>query len=125
LNIAPSQHRDQEDGMQSIWERCGYPVRAGLGSWRPYETLDLSEQLRLLEAAVVAICMIETRELAAHGTEAGLFLPEPSRDGVDGWLCRTPGETLTAWQRAAATAGAIAQTKPQPQGPRIIRCDSV
>jgi hypothetical protein len=121
LNTAPSHYRDQEDGMQSIWERCGYPVRAGLGSWRPYETLELSAQMRLLEAAAVAIRMIETRELAARGTEAGLFLPEPSRDGVDGWLYRTPGETLTAWQRAAAAAEeAIAQAKRSPKATRQL-----
>ena len=69
----------------------------------------------------MAIRMIETRELAAHGTEAGLLLPEPSRDGVDGWLCRRPGETLTAWQRAAAAAEeAIAQAKRSPKAAREL-----
>lgn len=121
LNTAPSHHRAQEEGMRSIWERCGYPLRAGLRSWRPYETLDLSAQLHLLEAAAVAIRMIETRELAAHGTEAPLFLPEPLQDGVDGWLCRKPAETLDPWQRAAAAAEeVVAQAKRSPKAAREL-----
>ena len=94
LNTAPTQHRDQADGhavdLGTLRSSRSAPDS---GSWRPYETLDLSAQLRLLEAAAVAIRMIETGELAARGTEAALFLPEPARDGVDGWLSRRPAES--------------------------------
>jgi hypothetical protein len=72
-------------------------------------------------AAAVAIRMIETRELAAHGTEAPLFLPEPLQDGVDGWLCRKPAETLDPWQRAAAAAEeVVAQAKRSPKAAREL-----
>jgi hypothetical protein len=42
-----------------------------------------------LEAAAVAIAMIERGELTAPGTEAALFLPEPTRVGVD-WQTEVP-----------------------------------
>jgi hypothetical protein len=112
--------------MRSIWERCGHLVRGGLGSWRPYETLDLSAQLRLLEVTAVAIRMIETRELAAHGPRQGCFCP--SRRGT-AW---TVGSAERRERRSPLGNGRqrrprrLSPGQAQPQGrPRIIRCDSV
>jgi hypothetical protein len=112
LNTAPSQQRAQVREVRSIWRRCGYPVRAGLKTWRPYETLDGSAQRRLLEAAAVTIGMIEAGELIAHGAEAALFLPEPVRADVDD---SRSADGATAWQRAmAATAAAVAEAQRSP-----------
>lgn len=98
LNTALSRYPANAQGIRSIWERCGYPVRAGLRIWRPYETLDLPTQLRMLEAAAIAMALVESATLTGRGTSAELFLPKTDlpiaderpqhniEDPVDHWL---------------------------------------
>lgn len=70
--------------LRMIWEKCGYAVRAGQAYWYPFEILDASIQLQFLEAAGMAINMIETESINAKGRFAYLFLPEPESDTYDG-----------------------------------------
>jgi hypothetical protein len=116
LNTAPSRQREQALDIGAIWTRCGHPLRAGLRSWRSYESLEWSIQRCLLEAAAVTMEMIETGELTARGPESALFLPEPARADVAGWLFPQPAAVLTPWQLAwAATKQAVAQAKHSPE----------
>jgi hypothetical protein len=67
-------------GTQSrrmIWKITGHPLRAGQHHWYPFEILDLPTQLQFLEAAAMAINMLETGAIEGLGTHAYLFLPEP------------------------------------------------
>ncbi len=61
--------------IRHIWDRCGYPVRAGLSIWKPYEHLPLQRQMQTLEAAATAITMIEEGGLISPGVSK-LFQPE-------------------------------------------------
>ena len=103
----PAQGRD----LCWIWERSGHPIRAGLGAWRPFESLDLSMQLRVLEAAATAMRMIETGELVGRGAQAGLFRPEPLVPIVE-----DPTPAVSSWRRVAdAAAAAIGEARRDPQ----------
>ena len=114
LSAAVSLYRGRVWEVRSIWERCGHPVRAGLRAWRPYETLDLSVQLHLLEAAAVAIGMLESGDLTGSGTEVALFLPDPARraDRQKAWVI---GQEIMA-----AANEALAQAKRSPEAARNI-----
>lgn len=76
--------RRQLADIRLLWEYCGYPFRAGLLLWRPFETLPWPTQQRLLEAAALAMERIEAGTLTALGTSAHLLLPEPDREISDG-----------------------------------------
>jgi TniQ len=110
--LAPrSQHRAQGPDLCLIWERSGHPVRAGLGAWRPYESLDISLQLRALEAAATAIDMIETGQIVGRGTEAALLLPEPLAPIADDWQ-----PPVSCWRRVSdAAEEVISQARHDPE----------
>lgn len=63
--------------IKNIWNTCGYPIRAGLSIWKPYEYLPLRIQMKMLEGAATAISMIEASELSITGEYSKLFYLEP------------------------------------------------
>lgn len=110
LLIPRSRHPARGRDLCSVWERSGYPVRAGLGLWRPYERLAVSLQLRVMEAAAMAIRMIETGDIVGRGTQAALFLPEPPVRIHEGRRC-----PLSPWRRLSdAAAEAIREARRDP-----------
>jgi hypothetical protein len=78
LTTAQGRYGRQLDDVRRVWEHCGHPFRAGLYSWQPLETLHWTAQQQLLEAAAVAMELIEAGSLTARGTSAHLLRPEPS-----------------------------------------------
>ncbi len=77
LNTPLAQCGSYAWSVRYVWERCGYPLRAGQGLWRPYEILSPAVQLQMLEAAATAINLLESDVLHSHGDQANLFMPEP------------------------------------------------
>nr|WP_083545936.1 TniQ family protein [Janibacter indicus] len=104
--------------LEHIWHSTGHPVRAGIvGAWRPYEDLAWPHQQKFLKAAATAVHLIETGEIAAHGTLAPLLIPEPS----------VPADTRAApgpddhWQKAKdALHEAIALARDDPAAARKL-----
>ncbi|MGH3966139.1 MAG: TniQ family protein [Pseudonocardiaceae bacterium] len=70
--------------LEHIWSATGQPVRAGLQVWRPFEQLDWPTQRAMLEAAAVALHLVETGAIAARGTLGPLLAVEPHRPVDDG-----------------------------------------
>lgn len=106
----PAQGRD----LCSVWERSGYPVRAGLGVWRPFESLDVSLQLQVLETAATAIRMIESRDIVGRGPGAALLLPEPPVAVSDGRM-----RPVSPWRRLSdAAEEAIREARHDPVAAR-------
>lgn len=117
LNSPISHYPAQAQDIRKIWESCGYPVRAGQNNWYPYETLDLSVQLQMLEVAATTIQLIETGVLTARGAQAELFLPEPAQEIADGrQASEQSGEKVNHWQVAsAALEEAIVNARQHPE----------
>lgn len=108
----PAHGRD----LCSAWERSGHPVRAGLGTWRPFETLDLTVQLGVLEAVATAIQMVESGDIVGRGSGATLLLPEPPCPSVDGQ--RRP---LSPWRQVLdAAEEAIREAHRDPDAARAL-----
>lgn len=62
---------------REVWQSVGYPVRAGQSMWRAFEAQSPQTQERTLEAAAIAMDLLESGTLAGRGDAAALFLPEP------------------------------------------------
>ncbi|MDD1475396.1 hypothetical protein [Arthrobacter sp. H16F315] len=101
LTTAQGRYGRQLDDMRRVWEHCGHPFRAGLYSWQPFETLHWTAQQQLLEAAAVAMELIEAGSLTALGTSAHLLLPEPASNVGDG--TRPAAPTATAGDQKEPT----------------------
>ncbi|MEO5321459.1 TniQ family protein [Arthrobacter sp. CC3] len=124
LTTAQGRYGRQLDDVRRVWEHCGHPFRAGLYSWQPFETLHWTAQQQLLEAAAVAMELIEAGSLTARGTSAHLLRPEPSSNIGDGTRPAPLTETADAqekptpdvlWKRALDSLGAaIAAAKEDP-----------
>ncbi len=84
LSAAQGQCGGQLRDVHLIWERTGHPFRAGLHAWRSFENLKWPIQQQLLEAAAMAIELIENDSVSALGSTAHLLLPEPDRKVDDG-----------------------------------------
>ena len=69
---------------REVWQLAGHPVRAGQSMWRPFEAQTPQTQQRTLEAAAIAMDLLESGTLAGRG-DAALFLPEPD-------ACIDPGQ---------------------------------
>ena len=76
LSLPLSCYPAHVDRIKHIWNTCGYPVRAGLNIWKPYEYLSVTMQMMMLEAAATAIYMIEVGSINSFGEHAKLFQPE-------------------------------------------------
>lgn len=101
LTTAQGGYGRQLDDVRRVWEHCGHPFRAGLYTWQPFETLGWTAQQQLLEAAAVAMELIEAGSLTALGTSAHLLLPEPASNVGDG--TRPAAPTATAGDQKEPT----------------------
>lgn len=81
LLASRSRYPAQGQDLCSVWEHSGHRVRAGLEAWRPFESLDVSMQMRVLEATATAIRMIESGDIVGRGPGAALLVPEPPGSG--------------------------------------------
>lgn len=85
LSIAPSRVGVRSRAtLEHIWAATGRPVRAGLLVWRPFEQLDWPTQQAMLNAAAVALHLVETGVITARGTLGPLLAIEPHRPIDDG-----------------------------------------
>ena len=122
LNTSLSQCGTCAGNIRSVWERCGHPLRAGQSLWRPYEILDPAVQLQMLEAAAIAIDLIESKVLSPRGEQAVLFLPEPLTgftNGLPAVVQKT--EPINHWQQAVKAIGdAIVEARHNPETARSL-----
>lgn len=101
LNTPLSQCGTYSGSIRYVWERCGHPLRAGQNLWRPYETLDPTVQLKMLEAVATSIDLIESKVLSPRGEQAALFLPEPQTGFTNGLPAKElKQEPVNYWQEA-------------------------
>lgn len=71
--------------IEHIWREAGHPVRAGIiGAARTYESLPWPQQEMHLEAAAIAMHLVEGGVIEAHGTLGHLLTAEPDRTIYDG-----------------------------------------
>jgi TniQ len=101
LNTPASHARSQAKALEQIWRATDRPARGvGLTKWRPYEDLPWTVQQATLEAAAVAIRLIEDGDISAKGTLGPLFLVEPHQPIPDGDPPVSTAEPITYWERA-------------------------
>lgn len=108
--------------LRQVWEGCGHPLRAGQSLWRPYETLNPTVRLQMLEAAATAISSIEVRDISPPGEQAKLFWPEPQTGFTSGLPAKAPKpEPVNHWQRAVqAIDEAIIEARHNPETARSL-----
>jgi len=61
--------------ITAIWKDAGYPARVGPLSWQPHESYPVDVQVRALQTAATAICLLERGTLTGRGPDAAFFLP--------------------------------------------------
>ncbi|WP_342250893.1 hypothetical protein [Sphingomonas sp. OTU376] len=92
-------------------------MRARQGTWRCFETLGIKIQLQMLQAAAVAIELLENSALKPIGEQATLFLPEPEADFANG----APDQNSAAVdQLAKSVEEAIAKARFSPDTARVL-----
>ncbi|HFG4855879.1 TPA: hypothetical protein ACGHLQ_003085 [Salmonella enterica subsp. enterica] len=108
--------------IRYVWERCGYPVRAGQGLWRPYEVLSPTVQLQMLEVAVNAIKLIESNVVRSQGEQAELFMPEPQTGFTTGFTAvQKKVESVDYWKEAIeAINEAVVDARHNPETARSL-----
>ena len=107
--------------IRAIWERSGYPVRAGMSVWRPFEQFTWPIQAMVLEAAATAIHMIETGQVSAAGEQGPWFTAPPTIDVGDGKRPEPPYPPVTTWQAVMRTTeDLIAQAKIEPEAAEAL-----
>lgn len=84
LSIPISRLGSHASDLRLIWEKSGYPLRAGQSKWCPFERSPWPVQARLLEATAYAIGLLEVGAVTGPGARAGLFRPEPYREVESG-----------------------------------------
>ncbi|MBS2966985.1 TniQ family protein [Actinocrinis puniceicyclus] len=69
ISISTSRvRRRSAAALDQIWLPIGWPPRAGLSVWRPYEALDATRQEAMLEAAACAAHLVRYGQITAYGT---------------------------------------------------------
>lgn len=63
--------------MMKAWEEAGLRFRMGPFSWHTHEDHMPTSQLLALEAAAMAVHLLETNTLIGRGPDAAFFLPAP------------------------------------------------
>lgn len=107
--------------IRHVWDKTGRPVRAGQTAWHPYEAKPLDIQLSTLEAAATAIHLIETGDTAGRGTDAKLFLPQPTPTIEDASSVSQPDEPVDHWKRLAdSLTEAVEDAQRNPDGARQL-----
>lgn len=85
VSLSTSQvRRRSAAALEQIWNTASRPPRAGLTAWRPYETLDITRQEAMLEAAATALDLIRTGKITAHGSVGPLLTPQPHQHVYEG-----------------------------------------
>lgn len=122
LTVPLSSHRgSQSRAIKVIWDRSGHAVRAGKNYWCPFERLAWPFQNQVLEAAAIAISMIETQQVAATGEQVSWFTPAPKavirEDERTGHL----HGAINHWQAAMkAMDDLIAEAKIRPEAAKAL-----
>lgn len=108
--------------IRYVWERCGYPLRAGQGVWRPYEILSTAVQLQMLEAAATTIELLESNVLRSQGEQAELFMPEPQTGFSTGFsVAQRKVEPVDYWKEAIETINeAVVDARHNPETARSL-----
>jgi len=70
--------------VKRVWSEAGYRTRDGQTKWYPFEHQNPSLQLHTMEAAAIAVTLLESGTINGPGTEAALFRPAPSMTIFDG-----------------------------------------
>ena len=100
---------------REVWQLAGHPVRAGQSMWRPFEAQTPQTQQRTLEAAAIAMDLLESGDLTGRGDAAPLFLPEPDVSITPGPPRQTHKSLEDRWQDLADALKAVievAKTNP-------------
>jgi len=113
VSLSPST-LGQRDGrtLELIWQTAGHPVRAGLGTWQPYEQLLWPTQETTLHAAAVALQLAADGRITARGSLGPTIQPTAPKKVYDG---DPPSPYRTVWidpNNAARDALDLARTKP-------------
>lgn len=122
LNTPLAQCGSGSWSIRYVWERCGYPVRAGQGLWRPYEILSPTVQLQMLEAAANAIKLLESNVVRSQGEQAALFMPEPQTGFTTGFTAvQKKVEPVDYWKEAIeAINEALVDARHNPETARSL-----
>lgn len=86
--------------LRQIWQATGRPRPAPQRPWRPYEALDWPRQQAMLEAAAVALHLVEAGDVTARGTLGPLLRVQPYQPVPDGRPPTQPPEPVDLWRRA-------------------------
>lgn len=85
VSLSTSQvRRRSAAALEQIWYTAGWPPRAGLTMWRPYETLDVTRQEAMLEAAATALHLTRTGKITARGSLGPLLTAQPHQRVYEG-----------------------------------------
>lgn len=99
-----------------IWETVVQPVRAGTGTWKPYEQMEWPAQETMLNAAAVALHLAADGRITARGVLGPATQPAPPRRAYAGDPLAPHG---TAWpDLTAAAEAALNKTQTVPGGAR-------
>ncbi|MGN2642440.1 TniQ family protein [Nocardia takedensis] len=74
--------------LAQVWDATGEPIRAGLRTWQPYESLEWDTQEKLLRAAATALELAADQRIHPRGSLSGLLTeprPVPVYDGDSPW----------------------------------------
>ncbi|WP_430782323.1 TniQ family protein [Actinoplanes sp. G11-F43] len=104
--------------LKLIWETVGQPVRAGMGTWKPYEQMGWPAQETMLNAAAVALQLAAAGRITARGVLGPAIQPIPSRWAYAGDPLAPHG---TAWpDLTAAAEAALDEARTVPGGARQL-----
>lgn len=122
LNTPLSQCGTFAGYIRHVWEGCGHPLRAGQSLWRPYEVLEITIQVQMLEATATAINMLEARVISPPGELAKLFWQEPQTGFTNGLAAvERKQEPVNHWDEAIkAINEALAEARYNPETARSL-----
>jgi hypothetical protein len=95
--------------LEQIWDTAGWPLRAGISVWRPYESFGIERQETMLEAAATAVDLISTGRIVAPGGLGQLLSVQCHQPVSDGDQPRAADMVRTARIEALRQSGAKAQ----------------
>ncbi|MFI6497883.1 hypothetical protein [Nonomuraea typhae] len=110
VSLSTSQvRRHSAAALDQIWVTAGWPPRAGITVWRPYEKFDTVRQEALLEAAATALDLIRTGKIAARGSLGPLLTVQPYQPVYEGDRPGAVERARTAERQAMHQSWAEAQ----------------
>lgn len=78
--------------IKIIWAEAGHPTRDGQSTWHSYERQNETVQQHTMEAAAIAVTLLESGAIHGGGRQAALFSPVPTAIIFDS----TPPTSATA-----------------------------